>query len=162
MPSAAEVPSARVLLAVLVYNGRDFVDPCLASAAGIAAGRHDVDVLVIDDCSPEPGFSDEVEARASELGFMYYRSPRNLGIPRNMNLGLLKGMADDYDYVILANSDVVFPANLVTSLVAAAVASDDIVGSVTASSNSVSVFSVPNDGGDPRLSDRERVDWISS
>lgn len=160
MPSAADTDGVRILTAVLVYNGRDFVGRCLESAAAVDPGRHTFDTLVLDDCSPEPGFSAELRERCHDLGLGYYRSPRNLGIPRNMNLGLLKAMADDYDYVLLANSDVVFPQNLATGLVDAAV-TDPSVGSVTAWSNNVSIFSIPNDGTTPHLSAPQNVDWMS-
>ena len=60
----------------------------------------------------------------------YYRSPRNMGIPRNMNLALLHAADAGYDYVAITNSDVVFPSNLVSSMVSTA-AGDPSIASVT-------------------------------
>src|SRR6202521_651506 len=134
MPSGGELRRRRILLAVLVYNGQSFVAGCLESAAIIEGGPHDVDVLVLDDCSPDPGWSEAVEALCVRLGIGYYRSPRNLGIPRNMNLALLRGVAKGYDYVVILNSDVVLPRNLVDGMVPVAEYSDN-VGTVTAWSN---------------------------
>ncbi len=61
----------RVLLAITAYNGRDVVFSCLRSAARMAPQETDVDILVLEDPSPEPGFSEEVEAVCAELGIGY-------------------------------------------------------------------------------------------
>ena len=104
-----------LLFAITVYNGREVVFPCLRSVARMAPKKTVVDVLVLDDASPEPGFSEEVEAACAELGLGYYRSPWNLGIPRNVNLALLWALEADYDYVVVANSDVLFRRGSPTS-----------------------------------------------
>ncbi len=150
----------RLLLAITVYNGRTIVPVCLRSAAALRPTKVDIDVLVLDDCSPDPGFSDEIRMLCSTLGFQYYRSPRNLGIPRNVNLGLMRASDANYDFVIIANSDVVFSANLPDTLIETA-ATDPTIGSVTAWSNNVSIFSLPNDDPDLYLRDQERLNWLS-
>ncbi len=151
----------RLLFAITVYNGRDVVMPCLRSAAAMVAELVDVDVIVLDDASPEPGFSDDVRTLTEELGLQYYRSPRNLGIPRNVNLALLRAMEADYDYVVIANSDVIFPSLLPDIFVEAA-REDETIGSVTAWSNNVSIFSLPNTAPDLFLKDQEVVNWLSN
>jgi GT2 family glycosyltransferase len=158
MPSDAEVP--RVLVAVLVYNGREFVPRCLESARRLSKGSTDVDVVVFDDHSPEEGWSAELAELAGSLRLGYYCSPRNLGIPRNFNLALLRGLAAGYDYVLLLNSDVVVPYNLVDGLVAVAEARGS-VGSVTAWSNNCSIYGLPNEDGERFLSVQDDVDWVS-
>src|SRR5207248_9225574 len=90
MRSAAD--HCRVLLAVLVYNGQDFVPRCLESARRVMDHTDGAGVLILDDCSPEPGWSDKLRELCDSLDIGYYRSPRNLGIPRNMNLGLLRAL----------------------------------------------------------------------
>lgn len=151
----------RVLLAVLVYNGREFVPACVESAARTQdSGEHDVDVLVLDDCSPEPGFSEEVAELCERLGVQYYRSPRNLGIPRNMNLALLRALDAGYDHVILCNSDVIVPKTLADTLVRAGEA-DPSIGSVTAWSNNVSAFSLPNSDAAANIAHQGAVDFLS-
>lgn len=155
---------ARVLLAITVYDGRAFVPAAIESATRIDTADHDVDVLVLDDHSPEPGWSAELAARCADRGVRYYRSPRNLGIPRNVNLGLLAAVTGGYSHALIANSDVVFPANLVRALVACA-DTDERIASVTAMSNNVSVYSLPDAGRASRpgaaLGDQATVDWIS-
>jgi GT2 family glycosyltransferase len=147
-------------LAITVYNGRTIVPVCLRSAAALRPTKADMDVLVLDDCSPDPGFSDEIRSLCGTLGFQYYRSPRNLGIPRNVNLGLMRARDANYDFVIIANSDVLFAANLPDTLIETA-ATDPTIGSVTAWSNNVSIFSLPNDDPDLYLRDQERVNWLA-
>ena len=150
----------RVLLAILVYNGQDFVPRCLESARRVADRTPGVDVLVLDDCSPEPGWSEKLRELCEEHGIGYYRSPRNLGIPRNMNMGLLRGRSGGYDHVVILNSDVILPQNLVDVLAGVAEANDR-VGSVTAWSNNCSIYSLPNADADQYLRDPNVVDWVS-
>ncbi|HEX8699180.1 MAG TPA: glycosyltransferase family 2 protein [Myxococcaceae bacterium] len=151
----------RVLLAITVYNGRAFVPRCLTSAKGLETPSADVDVLVLDDCSPEPGFSEMIAEQCKNQGIYYYRTPRNLGIVRNVNMGLLAAVEKGYDYVIISNSDVIYSKQTVEMLLAAARSSPRI-GSVTAWSNNVSIFSLPNVDPDKHLASQGVVDWLSS
>jgi GT2 family glycosyltransferase len=153
------VARQRVLFAITVYNGRDFVPECLRSAAAMDPEHAEVDLLVLDDASPEPGFSEDIAALCSELGILYYRTPRNLGIPRNVNMGLLRAMDQNYDQVVIANSDVVFAGNLVDEMLRT-LASDSSIGSVTSWSNNVSMFSLPNEDPDRFLANQRVVDWL--
>jgi GT2 family glycosyltransferase len=153
------VQRPRVLLAILVYGGSDFVPACLQSAAGLRAGPNRVDVLVLDDCSPDEAWAADLARSCASLDIGYYRSPRNIGIPRSMNLALLRARHGGYDHVIIANSDVVFPLNLATVLVKVAEENPD-AGSVTAWSNNVSIFSLPS-ADRSTLAQQDVVDWIS-
>ncbi len=150
----------RLLFAITVYNGRSVVFPCLHSAAAVEAATVDIDILVLDEASPDPGFSEDLKALCTGLGLQYYRSPRNLGIPRNVNLGLLRAMEHDYDYVIIANSDVLFPGRLADVMVETDV-TEPTIGSVTAWSNNVSIFSLPNGSPDLFLRNQEVVTWLA-
>ncbi len=150
----------RVLVALLVYGGRDFTPAAVRSSARMAsASSASVDVLVLDDASPHPGWSDELRGICAAAGVGYYRSPRNLGIPRNMNLGLLHAEAEGYDACVLLNSDVVLPTNVVDQLVAVA-ATDQRIASVTPWSNELSIYSLANSRPE-LLADQARVDGVS-
>jgi GT2 family glycosyltransferase len=149
----------RVLIAVTVYNGRSFVPRALQSLVRLDRDVADIDVLVLDDHSPEPGWSDELGKLCASLGFLHYRTPRNLGIPRNVNLGLLGAVEGGYDHVIISNSDVVYSRQAVSQLVRAA-ESDPKISSVTSWSTNVSVYSLPNSDPDAYLADQERADWV--
>jgi GT2 family glycosyltransferase len=158
MPPGSD--ARRVLLAILVYNGQEFVPRCLESARRVANQTPGVDVLVLDDCSPEPGWSEKLRELCEDLAIGYYRSPRNLGIPRNMNLGLLRGRTGGYDHVVILNSDVVLPTNL-AEVLAGVADCNERVGSVTAWSNACSVYSLPNADSYQYLRDPGVVDWVS-
>lgn len=150
----------RVLLAITVYNGREVVERTLQSAADLSHDVADVDVLVLDDASPDPGFSEEVARWCAYHGHQYYRSPRNLGIPRNVNLGLLAAMDGNYDHVIISNSDVVYGTNAVDELVRAA-RSDARIGAVTSWSTNVSLYSLPNRDPDRHLTAQVHTDAVA-
>ncbi len=159
MPSDSE-PSWRVLVALLVYNGEEYVGPCLNSLSRLAPGRHTVDVLVLDDASPAPGWSDRCREMTTSFGFGYYRTPRNLGIPRNMNLGMLRAVDAGYDAVILLNADTIVPANLIPTLIGPLL-EDALISSTTAWSNNSSVYSIPLNDPDHLGEKPELVDWLS-
>ena len=152
--------TTRTLFAVTVYNGQAAVPACLTSVARLTA-TDGVDVIVLDDASPAPGWSDEVRQLCDESGLEYYCTPRNLGIPRNVNLGLLTAVERGYDNVVICNSDIVVPTNLVEQLLAVQ-ATDPTIGSVTAFSNNVSAYSLPNAAPDNNLDDQATVDWLSA
>ncbi len=143
-----------------VYNGREFVPAAIQSAMRLDQSDAAVDLLLLDDCSPEPGWSEEVEKLCASAGAHYYRSPRNLGIPRNVSLGMRTAVEEGYDYVVVANSDVLFPRSLISDMLASA--DHPGVGSVTAWSNNVSVYSIPNIAADQHLNDQDVVDWIAA
>jgi GT2 family glycosyltransferase len=149
----------RVLHLITVYNGRAFVPRAIESAMRMDQADASIDVLVLDDASPEPGWSAELAGICKKLGAHYYCTPRNLGIPRNCSLGLTTAIEKGYDYVTINNSDVIFPANLISQMVKACQAEG--VGSVTAWSNNVSIFSLPNVDPDKYLASQKTVDFIS-
>jgi GT2 family glycosyltransferase len=149
----------RVLLAITAYNGEAFIGRTLDSAMAIDPGPAQLDVLVLDDASPAPGFSRRLAGMCEQRGIGYYRTPRNLGIPRNVSLGMLTAVQQGYDHVIISNSDVIYPRNLLTQLLRGI--AHDGVGSVTAWSNNVSMYSLPNSDPDRFLAAQDRVDWCS-
>ena len=150
----------RILHCITVYNGRAFVPAAIDSALRLDQTDADIDVLILDDASPEPGWSEELSAFCRERGALYYRTPRNLGIPRNVSLGMLTAVKRGYDYVVISNSDVLYPSSLMSAMLP--VARQPGVGSVTAWSNNVSVYSLPNLDPNKHLKDQNVVDWLHS
>ena len=133
----------RVLLAVTFYNGRDFARRTMESVSRLRSDGFEYDVLVLDDASPEPGFSEYLADLSAEFDTVYYRSPRNIGIPRNVNLGLATAQRLEYDYVVISNSDVIYAENSLQKLVDVASTSSG-VASGTAWSTNVDPYSLPN------------------
>jgi GT2 family glycosyltransferase len=151
----------KILFCITAYNGRDFYERTLDSAVRIDDSDAVVDLLVLDDASPEAGFSDWLQGLCAERGVSYYRTPRNLGIPRNNNLGLKAAVEWGYDFAVISNSDVIYPAGVVSGLLGAYKAARGRVGSVTAWSNNVSIFALPNSDPDRFLADQAVVDQVS-
>jgi GT2 family glycosyltransferase len=149
----------KVLFCITVYNGKEFVPRAIKSAVEMNQSKADVSVLILDDASPEPGWSEELEKICGQLGAIYYRTPRNLGIPRNVNLGLLSCLKFDFDFVFINNSDVIFPKNLVNQMLKAGNVPN--VAATTAWSNNVSIYSLPNSDPDHHIANQDTVDWIS-
>ena len=92
----------RVLLAITAYNGRDVVFSCLRSAARMAPQETDVDILVLEDPSPEPGFSEEVEAVCAELGigYSFINSDILTSLPQRRGSKLMRDAANEWGYVV--------------------------------------------------------------
>lgn len=152
---------ARILLIITVYNGRGFVERCIDSALRLEAPTFDLGILVLDDASPEPGWSEELADFCATRGVGYYCSPRNLGIPRNVSLGLNSAVEGDYTHAVISNSDVIYASNAMTQLLNC-VNSDSSIGSVTAYSNNVSIYSISNSDPDTYLANQETADWIGA
>lgn len=148
----------RILHCITVYNGRAFVLAAIESALRLDQSEAQIDILILDDASPEPGWSEELAAFCKARDVMYYRTPRNLGIPRNVSLGMLVAVKRGYDYVVISNSDVMYPANLLSAMLP--VAAQPNVGSVTAWSNNVSIYSLPNLDPNRHLKSQAVVDWL--
>lgn len=150
-----------VLLLITVYNGRAFVPRCIDSARRLLHDDFDLDILVLDDASPEPGWSDELREFCEERGVGYYCTPRNLGIPRNVSLGLLSALEGGYSHVVISNSDVMYANNAMSQLLAC-VESDSTIGSATAFSTNISIYSMPNENPDLHLADHGVLDWLGA
>lgn len=148
----------RILHCITVYNGRAFVPAAIESALRFDKTDAEIDILVLDDASPEPGWSAELATFCQDRGVLYYRTPRNLGIPRNVSLGMLTALKRGYDYVVISNSDVLYPSTLMSAMLP--VARQEGVGSVTAWSNNVSIYSLPNLDPNAHLKDQGVVEWL--
>ncbi|WP_369930783.1 glycosyltransferase family 2 protein [Xanthomonas sp. NCPPB 2632] len=148
----------KILHCITVYNGRAFVPAAIESALRLDQTDAEIDILILDDASPEPGWSEELAAFCKERGVMYYRTPRNLGIPRNVSLGMVTALKRGYDYVVISNSDVIYPPHLMAAMLP--VAAQPGVGSVTAWSNNVSIYSLPNLDPNRHLASQPVVDWL--
>ena len=149
----------RVLLAITVFNGGDSVKRCLQSASHLSHDNYLIDVGIFDDCSPDTKFAAEIAELCDNFGFNYYRSPVNLGIPRNVNLALLTGYHHNYDYVCISNSDVIYGQRSIELLISS-LEQNPQVASLTAYSNNVSIYSIPTTDGGQQLANQNIVDQL--
>lgn len=72
-----------------VYEGRETTLACISSVLDSrAANRTPMNLVVLDDASPDPALSRELEAFAAAGDLQLQRRPVNLGFIRNMNRGM--------------------------------------------------------------------------
>jgi GT2 family glycosyltransferase/glycosyltransferase involved in cell wall biosynthesis len=129
---------------VPVYRGAAETLACLRSVLA-AECRIAHRIVVIDDCSPEPGLSAALQALAAAGRILYLRNDSNLGFVASVNRGMALAAAAD---VVLLNADTVVPPGFLDRLYRAA-ASDPAIATVTPLSNNATVYSLPAPPGAP-------------
>lgn len=158
--NAAVVRRQRVLLGIHADNGSAPVPASLLSAPGLRVGRRDVDVVVLDEASTDTIRAATLQAMCESLGLGYYRSPRTLGTARGMNLVLLRALTEGYDHVVLVTAEALIPLNAINAMISVAEANPG-VGSVTAWSDRLLEYPIPNRGGGGPFLRQDMVDGIS-
>ena len=110
----------RVLVIVVVYNGRRWLDRCLGSVLpgdGASCGEAlQVDAFVWDNDSTD-GSADFVAAHYPQAKLV--RSADNLGFSAPNNRGFAHALRNGYDYVYLLNQDAWLLPGALATLVAA-------------------------------------------
>lgn len=134
------VPRA-VSIVVPVYGGLAETMNCLNSLlVSLAEQKIKTRVIIVDDCSPEPGLSRFCSTIAKENpAITLLRNEINLGFVKSVNRGMTEAGNDD---VILLNSDTEVSGNWIDRLSAAAYGSDKIA-TVTPFSNNATICSYP-------------------
>ena len=102
---------SRTLLVITTYNQSKYTRACFETLKGI---EDDVDVLVIDDCS-----TDNTIELCKEYNHEIIVKETGLGLTDSWNRGYYEfkqrwfanesGQDDNYDYLILANNDILIP-----------------------------------------------------
>lgn len=148
LPSeAAEwVPPNRLAVAVVipVYRGLDETRRCLRT---VLDHSDDLprDIIVVDDCSPEPAVSDFLRELAADGSITLLRNESNRGFVASVNRGMAAAGNRD---VVLLNSDTEVPAGWLTRLAGHAYSAPRI-GTVTPFSNNATICSWPSIAGGP-------------
>lgn len=128
---------ARVQVIVPVFRGYDETLACLASVLS-AYSIVPFDLIVVDDCSPEPELSRMLDELAQLGLFELRRNLKNLGFVGTVNRAMANGVLD----VVLLNSDTLVFDGWLDRLIAHA-ASGKKVASVTPFTNNGTVCSYP-------------------
>ena len=123
---------------VPVYRGLQDVIDCLDSVQA-SINKVNYELIVIDDCSPEPQVSELLKQRASKGEFTLLVNEQNLGFVATVNRGMQLHPERD---VLLLNSDTILANDWLDRIYAAAYASDNI-GTVTPFSNNATICSYP-------------------
>ncbi len=134
--AAAPQAPIRVDVVVPVYRGRDETLAALASVLG-APTRTPYELVVVDDCSPEPALSEDLR-RLAELGLItLLRNDANLGFVGAVNRAMR--LHPDRD-VVLLNSDTLVFNDWLDRLLAHA---GEDVATITPFSNNATICSYP-------------------
>ena len=143
----SEVSLPYLTIIVPVYGAPFHTKACLDSLAATKDEVPGVEVLVLDDATPDEGFFAPLDDQCRHHRFELVRNPVNLGFVGTCNRAFA---TVKQGHVLLLNSDtVVFPGWL--SEMVAAIA--DGVASVTAVSNNASIYSLPSPDIDPFSAD---------
>ena len=141
-----------VTVIVPVYGGLEYTRRCLESVVQHAGGDVPIELLVIDDASPElpiREYVDEFATTAAPFPITVLHNPENLGFVRTVNRGLRRAAGD----VVILNSDTAVTAGWLDRLAAAAALPD--VATVTPLTSHGSICTLP-DVGDRGVRARRR------
>ena len=136
----AVVPSRSPVVDVIipVYAGLEETRRCLDSVLAFPqCTAHEI--VVIDDCSPEPAISAWLDGLADSGAITLLKNPLNMGFVNAVNRGMV--LHPDRD-VVLLNSDAEVHGDWLDRLHRYA-ATDPLIGSVTPFSNNATICSYP-------------------
>ncbi len=118
---AATESEPEVIVVVLNWNLKDDLAECLASLD--KATYPSRQVVVVDNASSD-GSAEMVRARFPAVRLIV--NEQNLGFAAGNNVGLRYGLAQEAAYLLLLNNDTVIAADMLTRLVAAAEADQEL------------------------------------
>ncbi|WP_380179156.1 glycosyltransferase [Kalamiella sp. sgz302252] len=130
--------SKKVDVIVPVYAGLEETQECIEST--LTSIPDWAQLVVINDCSPEPELTEWLRARSSNDEFILLENETNLGFVATVNRGMQLHLRND---VLLLNSDVEVANNWLERIRDAAY-SKERVGSITPFSNNATICSFPN------------------
>jgi len=135
-PSLRDVGVVDVI--VPIYRGVQETINCLESVMA-SQNRTPFELIVVNDCSPEPDLVAYVRALAGDGKFTLVEHEKNLGYTKSVNGGIELHPERD---VVLLNSDTEVASDWLDRLVGAAYSSPN-VGTVTPFSNNATLCSYP-------------------
>lgn len=150
-----EGTSTRLTVIVPVFADLAATRVCLDSLLrAVAQETMPIEIIVVDDASPEPGMADYLAG----LPVTLISNSKNLGFVASVNAALAK--VEDSD-VVLLNADTVVPAGALGRLAAIAARSDDI-GTITPLSNNGELTSLPRPFRENPLPDADTIARIDA
>lgn len=123
---------------VPVYMGREYCLDCIESAVAATCGAP-MDLVVINDASPDPELNAALRRLAASHGFLLLENNSNLGFVGTVNRGMRLHPGRD---VVLLNSDTLVTDGWLDRLKKAAYSANN-VGTVTPFSNNATICSFP-------------------
>jgi GT2 family glycosyltransferase len=157
-PKALEIEANNpVDIIIPVYKGLDETINCIQSVYGTKCLQA-FNVIVINDCSPEPELTSKLRQLSKNLSFTLIENETNLGFVGTVNKGMKRSVKND---VILLNSDTVVTNYWLDNIVTAAYSSATIA-TVTPFSNNATICSYPKFCVDNELPTTIELDELSA
>lgn len=138
-----------------VFRGFFETQRCIESVLA-APVQTDYELVVIDDCSPEPALVEYLNSLSDQGLITLLHNAENIGFVATVNRGMQ--LHPDRD-VLLLNSDTEVANDWLDRMVRAANSYTDI-GTVTPFSNNATIFSYPFPSCNPQLIEREDLAFI--
>jgi GT2 family glycosyltransferase len=101
----------KVYAIVVTYNGLAWINKCLKSLLNSSIP---LKIIVIDNCSSD-GTTNIVQQEFPEITLI--KSKENIGFGKANNIGIIKAIEDDADFIVLVNQDVWIEMNTVEVLI---------------------------------------------
>ena len=134
-----------VAVVVPIYNAADDLEVCIDRLVRFTPSA--VEILLIDDASPDPAIPRLLEGAGLRPNMRVLRNAANLGFTRTVNRGLKE---TGRKHVVLLNSDARVTPGWIDGMLRAA-SSRPRVATVTAMSDRAGAFSAPRIGNDNPL-----------
>lgn len=128
-----------LLVIVPVYEDLDATTACLDSLRDQTLSNATFAVVVVEDASPNPQITAELETRARRGDFTLIRNPRNLGFAASVNAAAATRTDGE---ILILNADTLLPPRALERLLAVLHA-DPEIGTVTPLSNNGELTSFP-------------------
>lgn len=134
-----------VSIIVPIYNAPDDLETCIERL--IKYTRNDVDIILIDDASPDSRVQEILNKTSNHKNFRVFTNKKNLGFTKTVNRGIMLAGQND---VVFLNSDARVTPRWLEGL-KAALATDAKIATVTPMSDRAGAFSAPNIGNENNL-----------
>ncbi|MFC1598732.1 glycosyltransferase family 2 protein [Patescibacteria group bacterium] len=105
----------KIAIIILNFNGKDYLADCLNSLTSLDYPQEDYQIFFIDNASTDDSV-DYVKKNFPNLPISINKE--NFGFAQGNNIGMLKALELDYDYVFLINQDTITQKDTLNKLVA--------------------------------------------
>lgn len=102
----------RIFAVVLHYQDRKLTEKCLCSLAGMDKKGIGLEIVIVDNCSPEP----IGDLKGKFPGVTFLQTKQNLGFAEGNNFGIKYCLEKKADYIFLLNNDAVADKSLIMGL----------------------------------------------
>jgi len=103
----------KISVVILHYKGKQFTRQCLLSLQKGKIGDFSLEIVVVDNCSPEP--VDDFKKEFEKVIFLKNR--QNLGFAEGNNVGVRYALENEADWILILNNDTTVDKNLLVQLI---------------------------------------------